>query len=316
MRKAVGAVPPWSFHTKHDTLFAMTRSAIWVIPALLIAAVAVSQDRGTARTVRPSGEQVMDAIAQAYPERVRDVQWRYGDWAVNIDGTWFHWQGGRLLPEAALDNGNTYAAHRFYRYPSGRAVMPVVSEDQAAELLRRFDEANRNPPSRHMGLLDVLYRIHDREDAEHLTEWIHFLGHRVRVHTDLVRPLKRVEMELKLRALDNPKLNIFFEQLVQIDGYNWRYIAGTRSRSYHSYGAAVDLIPRQYGNRFTYWRWAVDAGVSRWWEIPFSRRWMIPYTVVEVFEKEGFIWGGKWLYFDTMHFEYRPELQILAGWRS
>jgi D-alanyl-D-alanine carboxypeptidase len=22
----------------------------------------------------------------------------------------------------------------------------------------------------------------------------------------------------------------------------------------------------------------------------------------------GFIWGGKWYHYDTMHFEYRPEL--------
>jgi hypothetical protein len=28
---------------------------------------------------------------------------------------------------------------------------------------------------------------------------------------------------------------------------------------------------------------------------------------VEIFERHGFIWGGKWGHFDTMHFEYRPE---------
>ena len=29
---------------------------------------------------------------------------------------------------------------------------------------------------------------------------------------------------------------------------------------------------------------------------------------VDAFEAEGFIWGGRWLHYDTMHFEYRPEL--------
>jgi hypothetical protein len=29
---------------------------------------------------------------------------------------------------------------------------------------------------------------------------------------------------------------------------------------------------------------------------------------VRVFEKHGFIWGGAWYHYDTMHFEYRPEL--------
>jgi peptidoglycan LD-endopeptidase CwlK len=30
--------------------------------------------------------------------------------------------------------------------------------------------------------------------------------------------------------------------------------------------------------------------------------------IVAIFEKHGFIWGGKWYHYDTMHFEYRPEL--------
>ncbi len=34
-------------------------------------------------------------------------------------------------------------------------------------------------------------------------------------------------------------------------------------------------------------------------------------VLIDGFESEGFIWGGKWLYSDTMHFEYRPELYLL-----
>ncbi len=36
----------------------------------------------------------------------------------------------------------------------------------------------------------------------------------------------------------------------------------------------------------------------------------MPPTVL-VFERQGFVWGGKWFFFDTMHFEYRPELLLL-----
>jgi hypothetical protein len=35
--------------------------------------------------------------------------------------------------------------------------------------------------------------------------------------------------------------------------------------------------------------------------------------VIKAFEAYGFIWGGKWTFYDTMHFEYRPELLILGG---
>jgi hypothetical protein len=33
-----------------------------------------------------------------------------------------------------------------------------------------------------------------------------------------------------------------------------------------------------------------------------------PAEIVKIFGKQGFIWGGRWFHYDTMHFEYRPEL--------
>ena len=44
--------------------------------------------------------------------------------------------------------------------------------------------------------------------------------------------------------------------------------------------------------------------------MPYDKRWHPPKEVVKVFEKYGFIWGGKWHNYDTIHFEYRPELII------
>ncbi|MBJ3774206.1 M15 family metallopeptidase [Acuticoccus mangrovi] len=82
-------------------------------------------------------------------------------------------------------------------------------------------------------------------------------------------------------------------------GFLWRTIAGTRRLSVHSFGAAVDI-----NTRFTnYWRWdkAAAGGV-----IPYRNQ--IPLEIVEVFERYCFIWGGRWYHYDTMHFEYRPEL--------
>jgi hypothetical protein len=34
--------------------------------------------------------------------------------------------------------------------------------------------------------------------------------------------------------------------------------------------------------------------------------------VIRAFEEQGFIWGGRWARYDTMHFEYHPELLILG----
>lgn len=78
-------------------------------------------------------------------------------------------------------------------------------------------------------------------------------------------------------------------------GFNWRKIAGENVLSMHSFGIAFDI-----NVKFSdYWRWS--GGVKEY-------RNQIPCEIGEVFERHGFIWGAKWFHFDTMHFEYRPEL--------
>lgn len=81
--------------------------------------------------------------------------------------------------------------------------------------------------------------------------------------------------------------------------FNWRKIRGASRMSMHSYGIAIDV-----GVPFAdYWRWRkARPDGSR----PYRNR--FPVELVEAFERHGFIWGGKWYHFDTMHFEYRPEL--------
>ena len=80
--------------------------------------------------------------------------------------------------------------------------------------------------------------------------------------------------------------------------FNWRKIAGTARLSVHSFALAVDTNLEHSG----YWRWTKKKDPS----LPYRNK--IPFEIVEVFEEHGFIWGGKWYHFDTMHFEYRPEL--------
>jgi hypothetical protein len=79
--------------------------------------------------------------------------------------------------------------------------------------------------------------------------------------------------------------------------YNCRTIAGTDRRSMHAYGAAIDI-----NTAFAdYWGWVGGSG-----HVPYRDR--IPFEIAAIFEHHGFIWGAKWYHFDTMHFEYRPEL--------
>ena len=74
--------------------------------------------------------------------------------------------------------------------------------------------------------------------------------------------------------------------------------------SVHAFGAAIDINVKSAH----YWRWAKpnQQGVYQW-------RNKIPKKIIDIFEKHGFIWGGRWYHFDTMHFEYRPELTRVHG---
>ena len=81
--------------------------------------------------------------------------------------------------------------------------------------------------------------------------------------------------------------------------YNCRAVADTGQPSPHSYGFAIDL-----NMAFSdYWYWRPHGG-------PIRYRNRMPKEIVTIFEKHGFIWGGKWYHFDTMHFEFRPELLV------
>lgn len=79
--------------------------------------------------------------------------------------------------------------------------------------------------------------------------------------------------------------------------FNYRLISGTNRLSPHAFGIAIDLA----SDKRDYWKWASKAeGEKR----------LVSYSseLVEIFEKNGFIWGGKWSHFDILHFEYRPEI--------
>ena len=81
--------------------------------------------------------------------------------------------------------------------------------------------------------------------------------------------------------------------------FNWRVIAGETRLSPHSFATAVDINVAT-GN---YWRWDNPKQVHGYKN-------QVPWEIVRIFEKHGFIWGGKWYHYDTLHFEYRPELLL------
>jgi hypothetical protein len=129
---------------------------------------------------------------------------------------------------------------------------------------------------------------------------VSFCGKRVMFNAQnrAAKELESIGGELAVLLKKKPHLRKFVFPLGGT--FNPRNIAGTERPSAHSYGIAIDLNPKQGA----YWRW------SKLSHYPLKLATRYPYDIVEIFEKHGFIWGGKWYHYDLMHFEYRPELLL------
>jgi hypothetical protein len=257
----------------------------------------------------------MKALAQAYPDRIGPAEFRDGDWAVSIRGTWYYYADGRLLPQELRSSAADYDPQPFYNYsaelPPWRT--PTAEESERFRSLDR--ERLQHPVKRSQHFHDALWRASNRNESWDRVKSLRFLGRLVYVHYSILEELALVEERILDLAKTNAQVQQWIDNLDVLDGWNWRNIADSESRSFHSYGAALDLLPKSTGNLETYfsssyWLWASRVR-SDWWMVPYSQRFHPPDLVIKAFEDYGFIWGGKWTNYDTMHFEYRPEIFIL-----
>lgn len=125
---------------------------------------------------------------------------------------------------------------------------------------------------------------------------------RVTTINDVDKKLMQVSSELEKLPVQYYK---YLEQ--PASSYYWRNVAGESHLSFHSFGVAID-INLKYSN---YWLWdflKLKKPISdlRYHKIVYQNK--IPLEIVQIFQKYGFFWGGNWYFYDTMHFEYRPDL--------
>jgi len=258
-----------------------------------------------------SAEIALRALQEGFPDRVGEVAFADGDWTVRVGGETFFWAGGRLLPEAYRHRQSEFGHHSFYTIPESPPSPSGFSPEQIEALRERGSPHSRAQRlDVHRGFQAALYGGSTRREIEALQRRVQFLGFRVTVHRDIAEALARVEAEIR----QWPGAEDFIATLGSIAGYSWREIAGTQRMSFHSWGLAVDILPRSRA-RPIFWQWERDRG-AEWMLIPLESRWNPPPQVVEAFKRQGFIWGGKWVFFDNMHFEFRPELLAYTRLRA
>jgi hypothetical protein len=224
----------------------------------------------------------LDRLVRAYPEFIAGHD---RSWLFLKDGRRFAISDGRtdksftaLIEHPDIDD-------MFYRgYPAGADETPPAMNDDPGR-------------ARFQPLFDAMYGDCSRGDVRAKLRAVAWLP-RHRGGYVYVTTVNGADQALAatIRELDELPDRFMPYLKPSFGGYDCRGVAGSTARSPHAWGVAIDI------NSTDYWRWSRrDISDPEW-------RNSVPIEIVRIFERHGFIWGGRWYHYDTMHFEYRPEL--------
>lgn len=226
------------------------------------------------------------ALIKAYPHYLKECKNNTLIWR---NGTRMRYDDGKKKDFQTLLNHADLEDMFHYRYIKGKSSY------------NKTPKKNYDPGRiRNEKFFTKMYGVNSSAVRKHIRKvrWLPVSSHkavylRVTDINGVDKALKRVSNRLDQMVQKNPSLKKYL--IPPSGGFYWRKIAGTNRLSVHSFGAAIDINVKHSA----YWRWS--KGKYRY-------RNQIPYPIVKIFEDNGFIWGGKWYHYDTMHFEYRPEL--------
>ena len=241
----------------------------------------------------PQHDPRVRAFTQAYSALIDSVAYGEEDVVFHLANGAIHFREGRMLEASRATAEVADCDPIFYEY----SIEPLEEPPTPSEEMSVYCT----------DVLEVLWGSEEEEIREHGSS-ITFLDHKMFVNDFLLEPLARVERDLLRAARRDPSVARWMGELDITYSFVSRRIAGSPTRSHHAWGLAVDFVPESYEGQHVYWRWSRALDREGWEEIPLEERWSPPSAVVEIFERQGFVWGGKWARFDMIHFEYRPEI--------
>jgi len=225
----------------------------------------------------------LEALIAAYPNEL-----------TNYDVTTLYWRDGTAMPLSDDDRPKSFEK---------RLRNPSIKDQLLLEYPR---DALKEPPApdadpgrfRNIAFFEKMYGNCKKDEVSpHLVQivWLPKTWGK----TIQITSINGVDRRLSAISdeIDSLPANIKRAAYPTAGTYNCRAVADTGLPSPHSYGIAIDLN-LQFSD---YWHWRPHAKT-----VQYVNR--MPTEIVNIFERHGFIWGGKWYHFDTMHFEYRPEL--------
>ena len=227
----------------------------------------------------------LDHLLKAYPDHLARI----------VDNTLVWHDGTRM----ALDDGK--GEKSFADWLDHPDIADTLSQTYPASAPLTAPKRNFDPGrARNAAFFDKMYGNCREGDVEKSLTQITWLPKKARQKLRVTR-INNVDKRLAQISAELETLPAKFDVFISPSAgtYNCRRIAGTQRPSAHSYGIAIDIALKHAD----YWRNARPKADGS-----YAYRNTIPPEIVAIFEKHGFIWGGRWYHYDTMHFEYRPEL--------
>lgn len=219
----------------------------------------------------------IERLKAAYPQKIKDIR---ENTIYFVDGSTMVYDDGKKKDfETMLDNAD----------PEDMFHLAYNTTSTTPEYLHDVGR------TRSEQLFKTLYGKSKEEIGKQLVE-VNWFGETVKFSSsnNAAEQLKKVEKELS----QHPEL----KKYLKCSGtFYWRNVRGANRLSAHSYGIAIDIGV----DNSDYWLWK-NKNATETQKITYQNR--IPLEIAEIFEKYGFVWGGRWYHYDTMHFEYRPEL--------
>jgi hypothetical protein len=291
-------------------LLSASQTYIPFVPPAGSAAVAATAENPAVRELK--------LLKMSYPDVGFSMQYDLseGDWCLSVTNygktTKLYRDGGRYVTAAQLAGKVKY---RPVLCPYEHSLSdPLFFSDEKIAYIKSYSSGSPAGDGAVIStaLFSAIYDAATQPAVEsHLTK-ILFLGKPTTVHERIVQPLMRVEARIKKLALTVPSVAEFCNTLLSTDSYGWSPAYDADSRSFRSYGIGLDLLPKGWEDKVLYWKNEQTKTGDKWMLTPLSKRWMPPEAVIRAFEEEGFVWGGRRIVWNNMHFEYHPEL-VNAG---
>lgn len=251
--------------------------------AAIALAPAPAAPRQMASDTLPKG---LQQLLAAYPDQLQSIEPNALIWK---DGTKMLYDDGKTKDFLQLLNEADLEDQMKQPYPKGKDYLPLLRNDDPGRIrheaffLKMYGES---PAAVRKKLRTIIWMPKTYKVALQVT-----------TVNGIDKKLEAISAILDERKHLHP-------YLADPGGtFNWRVIAGTKRLSTHSFGSTIDINVK-YSD---YWRWNIQNPTEDDPRVILYKN-KIPLEIVEIFEQHGFIWGGKWYHYDTMHFEYRPEL--------